>query len=189
MYILTAQLYDEDTGDQAFARYQAYLDSVHDQMPSGALALATSVWYFNSNDHRAPHDAWLEAVHVVETPVEADAPRRTPRQVAITIRLLGAYHDGFIEFRYRDVTRYRIDLTPESDAPGTGHRDWRYDEFRLAPGGRVEHEIEWWGRGPTGTWLIEAADVEYAWQPFTARAEGSESQATGIANTDAEHGN
>jgi hypothetical protein len=166
VYILTAQLYDENTGDQAFACYQAYLDSVRDQMPPGALALATSAWYFNSSDHRAPHDAWLEAVHVVETPIAADAPRRTPRQVAITIRLLGAYHDGCIEFRYRDVTRYRIDLTPERDAPDTGHRDWRCDEFRLAPGGRLEHEIEWWGRGPTGTWLIEAADVEYAWQPF-----------------------
>jgi hypothetical protein len=33
-------------------------------------------------------------------------------------------------------------------------------------GGGVEHEIEWWGRGPTGSWLIEAPDVEYAWQPF-----------------------
>lgn len=36
-----------------------------------------------------------------------------------------------------------VDLTPEADAPGTGHRDRRHDEFRHAPGGRVEHEIEW----------------------------------------------
>lgn len=106
----------------------------------------------------------------METAIAADAPRGTPRRVAIAIRLLGAYHDGFIEFRYRDVARYRINLTPERDVPGTGHRDWRYDEFRLAHGGRVEHEIEWWGRGPTGTWLIEAANVEYSWHPFTTRA-------------------
>lgn len=165
-YILTAQLLDEDTGEQAFAQYQKYLDSVRDQMPPGALALATSRWYFDSRDHRAPHDAWLEAVHVAEAPVAEDAHRRTPRHVRITVRLLAAYHDGYIELRYRDVTRYRIDLTPEQGRPGSGHHDWRYDEFRLAPGGRVEHEIEWWGSGPTSTWLIEAADVEYAWQPI-----------------------
>jgi hypothetical protein len=75
VYILTAQLFDEAAGDKAFERYQTYLDSVRDQMPPGALALATSVWYFNSSDHRAPHDAWLESVHVVEAPVAADAPR------------------------------------------------------------------------------------------------------------------
>jgi hypothetical protein len=131
-YILTAQLYDEDTGHQAFALYRAYLDSVRDQMPPGAVTLATSAWYFDSNDHRAPHDACLEAVLAVEAPT----PRGTPRTIAIPIRLLGAYYDGCIELRYRDVTRYRIDLTPENDVPGTGHRDWRHDEFRLAPGGR-----------------------------------------------------
>ena len=34
-----------------------------------------------------------------------------------------------------------------------------------AAGGRVEHEIEWWRSTPTGTSLIEAADVEHLWLP------------------------
>lgn len=51
-----------------------------------------------------------------------------------------------------------------------------WPQFRLASGGRVEHEIEWWGRGPTVTWLIETADVEYSWPPFAAFTEGSESR-------------
>jgi hypothetical protein len=166
-YILTAQLYDETTGDGAFGRYLEYLASVRDRMPPGAYGLATSDWYFSA-DHRAPHDAWLETAMISETPIESS---RGPRPVEITLRLLGAYHDGRIELRYRDVSRYRIELHPREREIGRGHRDWRHDEFRLSSGGRVEHEIEWWGVQRTGTWLIEAADVEYAWQPIDSGAE------------------
>jgi hypothetical protein len=164
-YILTAQLYDEDTGDGAFARYLDYLESVRGELPPGAYALATSGWYFNSSDHRAPHDAWLADVSVAEFAASGDQRRRS---TSITIRLLGAYHDGYIELGYRDVTRYRLALEPRDRDRGRGHRDWRHDEFRLATDGRLEHEIEWWGSGPTGTWLIEAADVEYRWTPLEA---------------------
>ena len=166
-YILTAELDAEDRPGTAFARYQGYIASVRDRLPPGALRLATADWYFNSSDHRAPHDARLDAVTVTES-AAAGEPPSAPRSVSIAVRLLGAYHDGHIELRYRGVTRYRIELrSPEPDARPWGHRDWRYDEFRLAPGGRVEHEIEWWGPWPTGTWLIEAADVEYAWRALS----------------------
>jgi hypothetical protein len=161
-YILTAQLFDEETGDGAFARYQSYLASVRTRLPPGAFALATSTWYFDSNDHRAPHDAWLLQASVTEDAEPGEERRRT---TSIVLRMLGAYHDGEIEFRYSDVTRYRLELQPTPRDLARGHRDWRYDEFRLADGDRVEHEIEWWGQRATGTWLIEAADVEYRWLP------------------------
>lgn len=166
-YILTDQLHaeDEPTAAGAFARYRAYLASVRGRMPPSALALAESDWYFNARDHRAPHDAWLETVTVVE---RGAGERRQDRAVALTIRLLGAYHDGYIELHYRDVTRYRIELAP-SETVGGGHRDWRYDELRLGPRGGVVHEIEWWGLEATGTWLIEAGDVEYRWLPVEGR--------------------
>ena len=166
-YILTAQLYDETTGDGAFARYQAYLDSVRTQLPPGAYSLATSEWYFNSNDHRAPHDAWLLEASVAEVAAPGEERRRS---TSIVLRLLGAYHDGEIEFRYLDVTRYRLELQPKQHDLARGHRDWRHDEFRLAAGGRVEREIEWWGRGATGTWIIESADVEYRWMPAAGQS-------------------
>jgi hypothetical protein len=168
-FILTDQLHEEATGDTAFERYQAYLRDAHDQFPVGAYALATSEWYFNSSDHRAPHDAWLESVRICE---HASAGEGAHRSASILIRLLGAYHDGHIELRYRDVRSYRIELQPQDVAEG-GHGDWRYDEFRLAPGGAVVHEIEWWDRRPTGTWLIEAADVEYRWVPIGAPDSGT----------------
>src|SRR5688500_2497249 len=104
-FILTEQLSDEDQGDRAFARYQEYLASVRGQLPPRAYALAMSDWYFNFNDHRAPHDACLAQVAIEET---RNPPGEGPR-LTITIRLLGAYHDGWIEFRYDGVSRYRIE--------------------------------------------------------------------------------
>lgn len=134
-------------------------------MPAGAYALATSEWYFDSTDHRAPHDAWLDAVRIEEASLDAAQTADQHRGVSITVRLLGAYHDAYLEFCYRDVSRYRLDFATPHHPTHPGHRDWRYDEFRLAPNGRVEHEIEWWGPRPTGTWLIEAADVEFRYIP------------------------
>jgi hypothetical protein len=160
-YILTADLDAEDQRGAAFARYLAYIASVREQFPPRALKLVTSAWYFDSGDHRAPHDARLKAVTVTE----ATADARSSGSVNIVVRLAGAYQDGEIEFRYRDVTQYRIELRPAGTDRSRGHRDWRYDEFRLTSAGQVEHEIEWWGSTPTATWLIEAADVGYRWLP------------------------
>lgn len=164
-YILTAQLYDEDevAAPGAFDRYRAYLASVHNQLPLDVLRLATSDWYFDPGDHRCPHDAWLERVVVSEL---GSGARGEVRTVEIAIRLLGAYHDGHIELRYPGVVRYRIELAPGQAAAGCGHRDWRHDEFRIGAAGGVIHEIEWWGREAAGTWLIEAANVEYRWCPL-----------------------
>jgi hypothetical protein len=41
-FILAEQLYDDDRGDGALARYQEYLTSVRGQFPARAYALATS---------------------------------------------------------------------------------------------------------------------------------------------------
>ena len=165
-YILTAQLDAEDIPHSAYARYQAYLESVRERFPPHAFALATSDWYFNGSDHRAPHDAWLEEARFVEV---AAPDSRARRRLDLHVRLLGAYHDGWIDLHYHDVTRYRLAMQPRPGAPrGDGHRDWRYDEFRLTTDGRVEHEIEWWSAYPTSTWLIEAADVSHQWHPWPA---------------------
>lgn len=52
-----------------------------------------------------------------------------------------------------------------SSARGLG--DWLYDEFRVAPGGFLVHEIEWQGFAPDegSRWIIEAADIEFHWIP------------------------
>ena len=83
------------------------------------------------------------------------------RSSTLTVHLLGAYHDGYIEFVYPEVRAYEL------SAPFAvqGHGDWRFDEFRVADGGGVIHEIEWAAFGHTGRWLIEAADVTHKWIP------------------------
>jgi hypothetical protein len=117
-----------------------------------------SEWYYDYDDHRCPHDAWLESLTLSEP---ATGARQEVRTVALHVRLLGSYHDGYIEFRYPRVFRYECQLDPGA----AGHRDWRYDEFRLTEEGHVLHEIEWWGPKPVGRWIIEASDVEFAWHP------------------------
>jgi hypothetical protein len=166
VYILTAELDAETVPGTAFARYQAYLAMVRERFPPQAFALATSRWYFDNTDHRAPHDAWLEEARLVEV---SEPSHRAARRLDLHVRLLGAYHDGWIDLHYRDVTRYQLShaVLPRT-RPGQGHRDWRYDEFRLTTEGRVLHEIEWWDIGPTANWVIEAADVSHSWTPWPA---------------------
>ncbi|HEX8904362.1 MAG TPA: hypothetical protein VF771_05940 [Longimicrobiaceae bacterium] len=152
-FILSAQR-DDDVA-RAFADYREYLASAR-SFPPNAYELATSAWYFDFRDRRCPHDAWLEAITIREP---FKGKRHEIRKTRMRIRLLGAYHDGYVEFRYPRVFSYRFDV---SDA-GYGHGDWRYDEFRVTGDGHLLHEIEW---ASGDTWLIESNDVEFRWIPF-----------------------
>lgn len=158
-FILSAQR-EPETVVSAFERYRDYLSAHATGFPRGALALALSDWYFDPQDHRCPHDAWLEAVTISEP---ASGDRNEGRSTAVRVRLLGAYHDGFIELFYPCVRRYS--LSAPSSVRGLG--DWRYDEFRVSPGGHLIHEIEWAGfpREEGSRWIIEASDVEFQWIP------------------------
>lgn len=156
MFILSDQRDDDPIG--AFDRYRDYLKSNQTRFPKSAYELATSDWYFNFGRHECPHDAWLELIKIEEP---SSGKRREIRTVAITVRLLGAYHDGIIEIHYPQVFAYRFN----SCSLDGGHRDWRYDEFRVDDSGHLVHEIEWCGRDNTGTWLIVASDIEFKWYP------------------------
>jgi len=158
-FILAAQR-ETKTVEAAFEGYRDYVASCAAQFPSGALALASSGWYFDPRDHRCPHDAWLEDV-VISEPAVGD--RSELRTTEIRVRLLGAYHDGFIELRYSGVIRYSV----SSGSVVRGIGDWLYDEFRLHANGHLVHEIEWAGfSGEDGSrWFIEALDVEFKWSP------------------------
>jgi hypothetical protein len=147
----------------AFQRYWEYLERSRRDFPRSAYSLATSAWYYNADDHRCPHDAWLEEVVLSET---ASGARHEERSTTLRIRLLSAHHDGHIELSYPKVLRYRLELDPAV----AGHRDWRYDEFRLTEDGNVLHEIEWWSTSAIGHWVIEASDVEFAWKPPSSGA-------------------
>src|SRR5262245_18329572 len=159
-------LFTEDGRDgdvlRAFRRYREYVESAKDCFPQSAYPHATSDWYFNPEDHRSPHDAWLESLNITEL---SSGERHADRTLSLRLRLLGAYHDGYIELLYPRVFAYRLNVVDGEK----GHRDWRYDELRVSDRGRVIHEIEWCDSGRTGRWLIEASDVELQWAPFSTR--------------------
>lgn len=155
-YIFSEQRHKEES--EAVRLWQAYAVYIRENeasFPKGAYELATSDWYYTFTDDRAPHDAWLEWVKFEEPSAGA---RSETRHLSLRVRLLGAYHDQFLEFFYPTVYSYSL-----SDGQTTeGHGDWHYDEFRLSPAGHLLHEIEWAGaKGAAGRWLIEAADVQF----------------------------
>jgi hypothetical protein len=97
----------------------------------------------------------LEAVTIAEP---ATGKRYEERTVALRIRLLGSFHDGYLEFEYPRVFRYEV----RSESVLQGHGDWLYDEFRVGEAGQLIHEIEW---ASGSRWLIEASDVAFKWLP------------------------
>jgi hypothetical protein len=109
-----------------------------------------SDWYFSPEDHRCPHDAWVESVTISEP---ASGERCEKRELQIQILLLGAYHDGTIEFTYRQVQNYSL-----LGSRATGHGDWLRDEVEDREGSIV-HDIEL----TTGKFRIDAKAVEYKW--------------------------
>ena len=144
----------------AFADYAEYLQQNRSRFPPAAYSLATSDWYFDNLTPYAPHDAWLESLIIAEP---SSGPRREIRETTITIKLLGPYHDGFIEFHYPRVFNFQLNTIEITK----GHGDWRYDEFRVDEEGRLIHEIQWAASRATATWLIVASDIHYHWTPFS----------------------
>jgi hypothetical protein len=135
--------------------YDRYLKRNRSRFPVGAYALATSDWYFGFDDHRAPHDAWLESA-IFQEP--ASGARQEVRSLSLRLRLLGAYHDKYLEFFYPQVFAYTL-TNPSAQG---GHCDWRYDELRVTRSGRLIHEIEWAGPpNVSARWVIEASDVQF----------------------------
>lgn len=158
MFILKER---DDDPVAAFARYRRYLQDNQQRFPPNAYALAISDWWFDFRHHEAPKDAWLESVQVLENPLPQE---KGARRVSIKVRLLAAYHDGYIELDYLDVHSYEL----SSVRGWHGQVDWRYDEFRVNDTGHLEHEIEWIGgpaQGQGCRWLIVADDVHYRWVP------------------------
>jgi hypothetical protein len=153
---------DDDPGG-AFARYRDYIAAERERFPPGALALATSDWYYGADDHRAPHDSWLLSATLEEV---GRGERNEDRAVSLRLRLLGAYHDLELEVFYPLVRSYSFGhgLLESSH----GHGDWRYDEFRISENGRLIHEIEWDHPDGQGTWLIEADDVAFSVKQVSA---------------------
>ena len=85
--------------------------------------------------------------------VRSSGDRSENRELDIHTKFLGSYHDGYIEFHYRNVRDYLL--------PFGG--DWMYGEVRLGEEGHVIHEIRFLA---DSHWLIECDDFTYEWKPM-----------------------
>lgn len=130
--------------------YPAYFAEVSQRLPPGARAYAGAAWHYNFEDHRCPHDMWLESLSFVERTTDERL-----RRVDAVLRLLGAWHDGHLELRYTNVTRYvtALVLGPR------GHGDVMIDEVVLEDDGQVTHEIAF----EDGNWSLTCEDVVATW--------------------------
>ena len=143
-----------------FKAYQQYLESIRPALPVSAHEFASASWHYDPRDPKCPHDAWVESINIIEP---AKGERHEIRGIEIHMRLLGAYHDGHIEIRYLNVSRYATDVAQSSIC---GHGDWLVDEIGLTPAGAVMHTIDF----VNGTVHIECGDICYQWIPLEEQA-------------------
>ncbi len=77
------------------------------------------------------------------------------------IKLLGAYHDGYLLLQYNNVISYKLSGYKASLNDRSTHGDWLIDEVGLSEtAGSVIHEILF----ASGiTWEIESQNIKFAW--------------------------
>lgn len=136
--------------------YRDYLKSISDKLPPSAREFALADWRLDPAFHECPHDSWVEFVKISEI---ASGERRQNRHINIDVRLLGAYHDGYLDLCYKNVVQYELRKSDSWDS----HGDWLYDEVRLSDNNLVLHEIE---LASDIIWLIECKDIEFNWKSF-----------------------
>ncbi|MEO8071875.1 MAG: hypothetical protein ABI686_01385 [Acidobacteriota bacterium] len=168
-YILTKDLPDveshihEKRRSENWQAYQNRLQKIKKRMPLSVQEYALADWHYNFSDHRCPHDAWLEHLIVREL---VSGERSEIRSLEIEVKLLGAYHDGYIEFHYKEVKSYCFDQPHRQgkwETTKKRHKDWIVDEVDLSGNGYILHEIEWLDGGH---WFIECRSFEYNWIPI-----------------------
>lgn len=166
MKLLIETWFSEDIEQkkQAWKKYRQYLDSIRDKLPKTTADFALADWHYNSDDHKCPHDSWVESINISEPLINET---KSERRIDISVRLLGAFHDGNIQLDYKNVTSYKLEAPNDAEykkyRERSGHGDWLIDEVRLTESGNVFHEVIFrWG----AQWSIECEELEYRWCPF-----------------------
>lgn len=154
-----------------FSDYCEYLASIKDKLSENVFNFAIADWHYNPDDHRCPHDAWLESLNISEVR-DIENPRNN-EDIQIDIVLLGAYHDGRIHLSYKGVTYYNLGKAPlvgkQAEVfgkPAATHGDWIIDEISLSEENLVVHTIAF---SNEVEWVIQCKDFEYQWIPFTEK--------------------
>jgi hypothetical protein len=118
-------------------------------------------WYTFPPDHCCPHDAWVESITILEP---SSGERHQNRGLETHVRLLGAYHDGVIEFTYKGVQNYSIRAMRDR----AWHGDWLEDDVDVRPHDIVRHRVTL----SHGSFEIEAEYIDYKWTPLPSSGKG-----------------
>jgi hypothetical protein len=133
--------------------YPEYLEKMRGSLPHGAFAFASADWHYSFEDHRCPHDGWVESLQLIERQ-EGDRYENY-RRLEMHVRVLGAYSDVYLDLHYKGVYRSSIVVLPPGGYADHGHGDWLIDEVRLSVRRKVIHEVLF----VRGKWLIECDDL------------------------------
>lgn len=150
---------DPSTIEQKFKSYKKYLTDNQHLFPQSAYEFANAEWHYNAQDHRCPHDSWVDSLQILE---KHSSTSDGNKGIEIQLALLGAYHDGQIQIYYEDVKGYNFNLAPDSFEVKS-HGDWIIDEIHLSEQGWLIHEIKF---VLNGEWKIECENIKYVWLPF-----------------------
>jgi hypothetical protein len=143
-----------------FDAYKEYLLSLGERLPQSVRDFALADWYWDYNSHRCPYDGWVESLEICE---RASGERNQNRSIEIRLLLLAPYHDGHIEYVYRNVASYSFVMPAVNQRRrDTGHDGWKIDEVRLSESGNVVQEVLF---KSGAKWSIECQTIEYAWTP------------------------
>src|SRR5215510_2978428 len=123
-FLLTSDGRERDVVS-AFRRYREYLEAQRDVFPPSAYALATSDWYFDPQDHRCPHDAWLEKCELIEASTGERSEKRT---LSLRLRIFFFKQKTAYDIFYPRVFAYSFSVADSL----RGHCDWRFDELRIS---------------------------------------------------------
>lgn len=145
-----------------WAGYEEALAPIASRLPANARKYALAAWHCDVTDHRCLHDAWVEAISVVES---GSGPRKEKRGMGIVIRMLGAHQDRHLILKLPGVRRYVIErpLMEDANRDNTGHGDVLDDSIELTPGGYILYSL----RLEFGRVQIEAKDVEFSQLPVS----------------------
>ncbi|HWG48845.1 MAG TPA: hypothetical protein VN669_04085 [Candidatus Acidoferrales bacterium] len=145
-----------------WARYEDALAPIASRLPANARKYALAAWHCDVTDHRCIHDAWIEAISVVESGV---GPRKEKRGLGIVMRLLGAHQDRYLILKFPGVRRYRIEhsFIEGQRRDGVAHGDVLDDSIQLTSKGTILYSM----RMEFGGVEIEAKDVEFSQLPIS----------------------
>ena len=163
MFVLSKDIdklgFEEST--KKIGEYKKYLASIKDKLSLSPTGFIFESWYTDFSSHKCPHDSWLDELVVSED---------DENNVSISLRLLGAYHDGFITLKYTDVQYYRLDRN-KSSVVKASHGDLRCAEFRLDEDGNIIHEFDWYTLDENAVFLIACKHIGYEWEEIDQNTE------------------